>query len=255
MMAQVIHLATSQINQIITNSRMAWMSKVVVADQISIYGDVDIPYSPNNAMALLSALGELGFSPTTFSEPDPKTDQVMNRLSFIKNRATIKFHPDRIIFGNTPDPSKELEFDFNETAISVLKIIFTSYPNLKSSRCIRSGDYISPEIEPQQMVSFRKAHLNNTELEPLAWHVRQTYASEDHKEKVLYTIEIGRAQGHLTIDSNKIPFDRIRYKVITQTDISNRVVRYDSKATLRCVNMLISEHTSRLSQVESSVHE
>lgn len=231
------------------------MSKVVVTDQLSIYGDVDIPYSPDNAMALLSALGEFGFSPTTFSELDSKTEQVTNRLSFIKDQIKIKFHADKILIGNAPDPSKDLDFDFNETVPAILKIIFTAYPHLKSSHCVRSGDYFAPEVAPQQMIDFRKAHLKDSEIEPIEWRTRQTFESKEHKETIFYTMEVGRSQGLLNIKGNKTPFDRIRYKIITQTDVINKTTRYDYEATLQCVSMLISEHGARLSQVESSIYE
>lgn len=231
------------------------MSKVVVTDQLFIYGDIDIDYSPDNAMALLPALGELGFSPTTFSELDRESSQVENRLSFIKEQLKINFYPNRIVIVNIPDPSKELIVDFNNLALNILKIIFLKFPDIICSHAIRSGDYFAPEIKSNNMDDLRKKFFKDSESEPVEWRARQTFANEQHEDVIFYTTEIGRAKGHLNIQGSKTPFDRIRYKVITQTDVGSRSMKHSTNSMLRWTEIIMTEHSQRLTEVESSIHD
>ncbi len=231
------------------------MSKVVVTDQLSIYGDIDINYSPENVMLLLPALGELGFTPTTFPELDKDSSQVENRLSFIKDQIKINFHPKRIIIANAPDPSKALTTDFDTLSVDILKIILSKFPSINCSHCIRSGDYFAPEMKSDEIDALRKKFFPDSESEPVEWRARQTFANEENDDVIFYTTEIGRAQGLLNIQGNKTPFDRIRYKIVTQTDVASRSVKYDSKGILQHAQILILEHSKRLDQVELSINE
>jgi hypothetical protein len=231
------------------------MSKVVVVDQLTVHGNIDIDYSPDNAMALLSILGELGFSPTTFSELDKESSQVENRLGFIKDQFKINFHPNKIIIGNAPDPSKELITNFNELALEILSRIFSKFPGVLVSHLIRSGDYFAPEMNAKKMGRLRGKFFQDAESEPVEWRARQTFANEQHGDVIFFTIETGRAQGHLNIQGSKTAFDRIRYKVMVQTDVASRSFNHDAASTLQWAAIIMAEHSRRLDEAESSLNE